>query len=88
MGWERLLQPIQAIVCLGLTAWWIRRGIDAPTVGLKAIASVYLIFLLFNPIIWNYYWIGALLMLVVIIISEPVGYKRHFPNNVVLPVTV
>jgi hypothetical protein len=67
---ENLLQPIQIVGVGLLTLWFFFKKANAISGIIRRFALVYLVFLLFNPIIWNYYYIQFLLLILFFIFAK------------------
>lgn len=63
-GLEYLLKPIQISMMFGLVIWFVRHGalerLLAPT-----IVAAYILFTVFNPVVWPYFYVPALVMALV-----------------------
>lgn len=69
-GLEYLLQPIQIVLVLMLSALYAIVPSSTVSVTVRRCALVYFIFLLFNPVIWNYYYVQFLLLTIVFLFSR------------------
>lgn len=63
-GLEYLLKPIQMLLMLALLVWFVCHGalgrLLAPT-----IVAAYILFTVFNPVVWPYFYVPALVMALV-----------------------
>jgi hypothetical protein len=71
---ERLLKPLQALVTAGLAVLYARKtAATGPRATLGGeLVAVFLLFLLFNPMVWAYLWEpGVCLALVALACTRP-----------------
>lgn len=79
-GQERWLKPIQAALVLAVTALYIVRGAQ-PAELTRYCAAAFLLFILFNPVLWPYLYNPALVAAFLAVATS--GIHRQTPQDVV-----
>jgi len=74
-GWEQLLKPIQALLLGGLFLLALRAKLDLSG-ALRWSSAAFLLFMVFNPVIWPYLYVPALISLLFALSNAQPGFQK------------